>query len=94
MWANLIVAGVCLVLIAGMVWWFLVVMSQRADTVDGLPPCATEDSTNCYWDADTMGNGEGLSFIDIDGTVYYEGDVPPCTDAIANAGGVCIGEPR
>lgn len=24
-----------------------------------IPPCATEDSDNCYWDADTMGNGTG-----------------------------------
>ena len=26
-------------------------------------PCPTEDSTNCYWDAQTQGNGEGQSFI-------------------------------
>ena len=31
-----------------------------------LPPCATEDSTLCYWDADTMGNGEGHSYIALD----------------------------
>jgi hypothetical protein len=24
-----------------------------------LPPCPTEDSTGCYWDAQTMGNGRG-----------------------------------
>lgn len=24
-----------------------------------LTPCATEDSDNCYWDADTMGNKRG-----------------------------------
>ena len=36
-----------------------------------LPPCPTEDSDNCYWDADTMGNGIGTDFIVIDGTVYY-----------------------
>lgn len=35
-------------------------------------PCATEDSTNCYWDADLAGNGEGRSFVDIDGTAYYQ----------------------
>lgn len=28
-----------------------------------LPPCATEDSENCYWDADTMGNGEGHDVV-------------------------------
>ena len=26
-------------------------------------PCVTEDSTNCYWDAQSMGNGVGNSFI-------------------------------
>lgn len=25
-------------------------------------PCAEEDSVNCYWDAQTMGNGKGHSF--------------------------------
>jgi len=28
-----------------------------------LPPCATEDSVNCYWNATSQGNGEGESFI-------------------------------
>lgn len=28
-----------------------------------LPPCATEDSAWCKWDASTMGNGTGHSFI-------------------------------
>lgn len=27
------------------------------------PPCPTEDSTMCYWDASTRSNGEGTSFI-------------------------------
>lgn len=31
-------------------------------------PCPTEDSINCYWNAPTMGNAAGTSFIDIDGT--------------------------
>lgn len=35
-----------------------------------LPPCATEDSTNCAWNAQTMGNGTGTSFIDVNGTTY------------------------
>ena len=26
-------------------------------------PCATEDSTNCYWNSSERGNGEGTSFI-------------------------------
>lgn len=28
-----------------------------------LRPCATEDSTNCRWNAHTQGNGLGHSFI-------------------------------
>lgn len=36
-----------------------------------LPPCATEDSSTCYWDASTHGNGTGSSFIDVGGDVYY-----------------------
>ena len=35
-----------------------------------LPACATEDSTDCYWDATTQGNGTGTSFIDIDGVQH------------------------
>lgn len=37
-----------------------------------LPPCQTEDSDNCYWDADTMGNGTGKSFTVINGIVTYK----------------------
>lgn len=33
--------------------------------------CATEDSHDCYWDAKTMGNGKGRSFVDKGGKVYY-----------------------
>ena len=36
-----------------------------------LAPCATEDAQNCYWDAATMGNGTGVSFINWAGTYYY-----------------------
>lgn len=42
-----------------------------AQHASGLPPCVTEDSTDCYWDADVMGNGYGRSFVDIGGTAYY-----------------------
>lgn len=37
-----------------------------------LVPCAEEDSDDCYWDADTRGNGYGVSFVTIDGVTYYE----------------------
>lgn len=36
--------------------------------------CEYEDSTNCIWDAKNQGNGEGHSFVDIDGSVYYTDD--------------------
>jgi hypothetical protein len=32
-------------------------------TVPGLPPCVTEDSTGCYWDAETQGNGTGHDVV-------------------------------
>lgn len=28
-----------------------------------LPACEFEDSTGCYWDADTMGNGHGQDVV-------------------------------
>jgi len=37
-----------------------------------LPPCPTEDSVGCYWDAQTMGNGTGRSYtVEPNGTVSY-----------------------
>lgn len=39
-----------------------------------LIPCPTEDSDNCYWDADIQGNGEGTSFVTLDGVTYYAAD--------------------
>ena len=36
-----------------------------------LTNCVAEDSTNCYWDAETLGNGHGDSFVDLFGTVIY-----------------------
>lgn len=36
-----------------------------------LPPCATEDATNCFYDATAHGNGVGTSFVDVGGTAYY-----------------------
>lgn len=39
--------------------------------LSSLPPCETEDSVNCYWDADTMGNGRGKSYT----SLYIAGSV-------------------
>lgn len=37
-----------------------------------LPPCESEDSVSCYWDASTRGNGQGRSFwVNEYGAVYY-----------------------
>lgn len=36
-----------------------------------LPACEAEDSTNCYWDASTQGNGVGSSFLAINDKTYY-----------------------
>lgn len=35
-----------------------------------LAPCQYEDSANCYWDASTRGNGNGNSFVDINGHLW------------------------
>jgi hypothetical protein len=38
----------------------------------GWPPCPTEDSVGCVWDAQRQGNGLGVSFIAYpDGHVRY-----------------------
>lgn len=34
-----------------------------------LPPCPTEDSANCGWNATTQGNGVGTSFVNVDGVL-------------------------
>lgn len=35
-----------------------------------LPPCPTEDSMNCFWDATLQGNHQGQSFVDILGWTF------------------------
>lgn len=46
-----------------------------------LAPCEFEDSANCYWDASERGNGQGDSFVDVDGTAYYVGVHTECLTA-------------
>lgn len=36
-----------------------------------IPACPMEDSTNCFWNASTQGNGQGRSFIDWEGVAYF-----------------------
>lgn len=56
-------------------WAFLLITTpdenDRGVVNEDLPPCATEDSTGCYWDADTRGNRHGDDVIDLgpDGVV-------------------------
>lgn len=40
-----------------------------------LQACESEDSTNCYWNANVMGNGSGQSFTsDANGNITYWAD--------------------
>lgn len=57
--AWVVVALVALSLVAG-----AIVGALRGNAANlSLPPCPTEDSTHCYWDADTMGNGQGRDVV-------------------------------
>lgn len=42
----------------------LVAQQPRAGA---LYPCQSEDSTGCYWDGDTMGNGIGHDYVTVTG---------------------------
>lgn len=46
-----------------------IVMNAVADRSlnmgDTLLPCPTEDSVGCYWDAETMGNGQGHDIVEL-----------------------------
>lgn len=48
----------------------MIVAFAIQSTDEPLPACATEDSTNCVWDAERSGNGQGTSFVDLNGVVY------------------------
>jgi hypothetical protein len=85
---ELVLAAIVLALVAAIIVWGVVIIASLTDSPgESLPPCATEDSEGCYWDAETMGNGVGNDYVSIP-------DVPRCTDAIADAGGTCWGEPQ
>lgn len=64
---RLIVAAIALGIVAGAGAW------SHDRIVENLPLCVTEDAPGpCYWDADTRGNGEGMSFVVWpDGSVSY-----------------------
>ncbi|MBQ9917373.1 MAG: hypothetical protein IJO71_09280 [Microbacterium sp.] len=63
-----VVAAVAVLALPSTVWTG--VAAVRAP--HALPACVTEDDvTDCYWDAQTRGNGRGLSFEVRGGVVYY-----------------------
>ena len=48
------------------------------------PSCPTEDSTGCFWDASTRGNGQGESFYtDAKGNTYYLPTAEGCYSRVA-----------
>lgn len=52
-------------------WWIGYDDAQKeVQKAPALPMCSTEDSTNCVWDARIHGNGEGRSFVDLNGRTY------------------------
>lgn len=65
---------IAVVIVAGSIFGVVAMASLAIDDSDGvgLPACATEDSDNCYWDAEEQGNGQGRSFSVVDGVVTYE----------------------
>ncbi|WNO27760.1 membrane protein [Microbacterium phage Huwbert] len=63
---------VAAVIVAGSIFGVVAMAGAVIDEgIEELPPCATEDSDNCYWDASVQGNGEGRSFDVRDGVVTY-----------------------
>lgn len=86
-WAAVVTAIVALLVGACLGMAIQFGIDHAAVNEDALPPCATEDSTGCYWDADTMGNGMGNDLVTVS-------DLPYCTDEIAEAGGICQGALR
>lgn len=89
--ANVVIGGIVMALLFWMVWSMLDLASEKAPVSEAIP-CASdgEEFGPCYWDADTMGNGVGQSYF-----LTESGEVIPwCTDSIADAGGICWGEPK
>lgn len=46
-------------------------LAQMGLSVPTLPPCIWEDSDNCIWNAQIVGNRVGRTFIAYRGEVYY-----------------------
>lgn len=64
-WVEVILTLIVCALVVALV---VVGFHAATDTPQGgaLQPCPTEDSTGCYWDADTMGNGTGADVATVE----------------------------
>lgn len=49
----------------------LLMVEFRDDEPRLFSPCASEDSTDCFWWAPTRGNGKGRPFINVDSHTLY-----------------------
>jgi hypothetical protein len=49
--------------------WYYVELADGSSWM--FTPCRQEDSRNCWWNAQTRGNGEGTSFVNIHGHYHY-----------------------
>jgi hypothetical protein len=58
--------GLFLIALGGIVFIIVTASLALGSRPSNLPPCASEDGVNCYWDADTMGNGEGTDSVVIE----------------------------
>lgn len=68
----ILIALICLM--AGYALGFSVGVSETLppeNPVQKIRACEFEDSDNCYWDAQSRGNGAGDSFVVIDGVYFY-----------------------
>lgn len=68
--SNLLSVGLFVALIYAMAYAIAGALTEPSPSI---PPCEYEDSAGpCYWDADSMGNGMGDSFVvDESGAVEY-----------------------
>lgn len=70
--SSAITAIILLLIIIGVLVTRLGADQDRLDSfLHSIPSCEVEDSQDCFWDAGESGNGDGQSFIDIGGKVYY-----------------------
>lgn len=81
-WSDLLTGAIGAIGIILLVGMFVPITVESPPPVDGGliepaslaaaldTPCPTEDSQNCYWDADAAGNGSGESFLTVEGHIF------------------------